>query len=113
MTHCSSNQLLALGILPGLFLVIASLVQLVEIVLKKTMPGLYKALGIFLPLITTNCAVMGVALLNVNKELSFLEMLVFSTSSAIGWALAILLFAIGIAGFGVARLRRRRTGADK
>jgi len=74
-------------------LVIASLVQLVEIVLKKMMPALYRALGIFLPLITTNCAVMGVALLNVNKELSFMDMLVFSGSSAVGWALAIILFA--------------------
>ena len=74
-------------------LVIATLVQLVEIVLKKTIPTLYRALGIFLPLITTNCAVMGVALLNVNKELPFLEMLVLSTASAIGWALAIVLFA--------------------
>ena len=74
-------------------LVIAALVQLVEIVLKKMLPGLYRSLGIFLPLITTNCAVMGVALLNVNEELTFVEMLVFSTSSAVGWALAIVLFA--------------------
>lgn len=74
-------------------LVIASLVQLVEIVLKKKLPFLYQSLGIFLPLITTNCAVMGVALINVNNGLSFWEMLVFSSASAVGWALAIILFA--------------------
>ena len=73
--------------------VIASLVQLVEIVLKKTIPALYQALGIFLPLITTNCAVLGTALLIVNQEHGFTEMLVFAVASAIGWALAIILFA--------------------
>lgn len=73
--------------------VIASLVQLVEIVLKKTMPALYRALGIFLPLITTNCAVLGVALLIVNQEHGFVEMVVFAVASSVGWALAIILFA--------------------
>ncbi|MCP4604027.1 MAG: electron transport complex subunit RsxA [Proteobacteria bacterium] len=74
-------------------LVIAALVQLVEIVLQKTSPGLYKALGIFLPLITTNCAVLGVAIININKDFDFIHTLVFSFASAVGFALALVLFA--------------------
>jgi Na+-translocating ferredoxin:NAD+ oxidoreductase subunit A len=74
-------------------LVIASLVQMVEIILKKISPPLYQALGIFLPLITTNCAVMGVALLTMSKEFSLLEGVVFAISNAIGFGLAIMLFA--------------------
>ena len=74
-------------------LIIASLVQFVEIVLKKKSKVLYNALGIYLPLITTNCAVMGIALLNIKQDLNFLEMLVFSTASALGFSLALILFA--------------------
>lgn len=74
-------------------LVIASLVQLVELVVHKMTPGLYKALGIYLPLITTNCAVLGVALLNIREGHSFLESTVFSIGAALGWMLAIIIFA--------------------
>ena len=74
-------------------LVIAALVQLVEIFLKKQSRALYDSLGIFLPLITTNCAVMGIALLNIKYEFGFLRMVVYSVSSAAGFALAIILFA--------------------
>ena len=74
-------------------LVIASLVQLVEIVLQKTAPGLYKALGIFLPLITTNCAVLGVAIINIQKNFDFINTLVYSFASAVGFGLALVLFA--------------------
>lgn len=74
-------------------LIIASLVQLVEIILKKTSRTLYNALGVYLPLITTNCAVMGIALLIAKKQLPFAEMLVFSCTSAIGYGLALVLFA--------------------
>lgn len=74
-------------------LIIASLVQLVEIILKKMSRTLYNALGVYLPLITTNCAVMGVALLIAKKELPFVEMIVFSATSAIGYGLALVLFA--------------------
>jgi electron transport complex protein RnfA len=74
-------------------LVIASLVQFVEIFLKKQSKAIYNALGIYLPLITTNCAVMGIALLNIKNEHSFFEMLIFSIASAVGFALALILFA--------------------
>lgn len=74
-------------------LVIASLVQLVEIVLKKLSPGLYRSLGIFLPLITTNCAILGVALISVRKGYNFIEMLVFALGSALGFGLALLIFS--------------------
>ena len=74
-------------------LVIASLVQFVEMFLKKSIPALYAGLGIFLPLITTNCAVMGVCLINVNEEYNFLEALVSSLSYAVGFGLALILFA--------------------
>lgn len=74
-------------------LVIASLVQMVEIILKKVSPALYQALGIFLPLITTNCAVMGVALLTVQNEFSLLQGVVFAIANAVGFGLAIVLFA--------------------
>lgn len=74
-------------------LVIASLVQMVEIVLKKMSPALYQALGIFLPLITTNCAVLGVAILLVQKEFNLGESVVFAVSTAIGFTLALVLFA--------------------
>jgi electron transport complex protein RnfA len=74
-------------------LVIASLVQFVEMFLKKSIPGLYAGLGIFLPLITTNCAVMGVCLINVNEEYTFLQALVASFSYAVGFGVALILFA--------------------
>ena len=74
-------------------LVIAALVQLVEIVMQKSLPALYRALGIFLPLITTNCAVLGVAIININEEFGFLDTIIFSFASAVGYSLALVLFA--------------------
>ena len=74
-------------------LVIASLVQMVEIILKKVSPSLYQALGIFLPLITTNCAVLGVAILVIQKDYNLLESVVYAFSTAIGFALALAVFA--------------------
>lgn len=74
-------------------LVIAALVQMVEIILKKVSPALYQALGIFLPLITTNCAVLGVAILLVQKEYNLGEAVVYAVSVAIGFTLALVLFA--------------------
>lgn len=74
-------------------LVIAALVQFVEMVLKKNMPSLYEALGVYLPLITTNCAVLGVALDNVAKEYNFLQSLVYGIGTAAGFALAIVLLS--------------------
>ena len=74
-------------------LVIAALVQFVEMVVQKTSPALYQALGIFLPLITTNCAVLGCAVLNIQKNFNFLEMLFFSVGSSVGFGLALTLFA--------------------
>jgi len=74
-------------------LVIASLVQFVEMFLKKSIPALYAGLGIFLPLITTNCAVMGVCLINVNEEYNFMQALVASFGYAVGFGLALILFA--------------------
>ncbi|MGQ7870305.1 electron transport complex protein RnfA [Sunxiuqinia sp. sy24] len=74
-------------------LVIASLVQLVEIILKKVSPSLYQALGVFLPLITTNCAILGVAILTYQKEFNLMEGVVFAIANAIGFGLALILFA--------------------
>ena len=74
-------------------LVIAALVQLVEMFLKKSVPSLYSALGIYLPLITTNCAVLGVVLLNVQNDYSFIESLVYGVTGGLGFMLAIVLFA--------------------
>ncbi len=74
-------------------LVIASLVQLVETVLRKISPTLYQGLGIYLPLITTNCAVLAVALLAVQEEYSLLEALVFAISAAVGFSLALIIMA--------------------
>lgn len=74
-------------------LVIAALVQMVEIILKKISPPLYQALGIFLPLITTNCAVLGVAILTIQKNYNLLEGVVYSASIAIGFGLALVIFA--------------------
>jgi electron transport complex protein RnfA len=74
-------------------LVIASLVQLVEMIIQKTSPVLYQSLGIFLPLITTNCAVLGVAVLSIQKSYSFLEAVVFALGAGLGFTLAMVLFA--------------------
>ena len=74
-------------------LIIASLVQMVEIILKKVSPGLYQALGIFLPLITTNCAVLGVAILAAQKDVNLINSVCFTLGNAMGFTLAIILFA--------------------
>ena len=74
-------------------LVIASLVQMVEIVLKKVSPALYQALGVFLPLITTNCCILGVAILVIQKDYDLLTGVVYAFSTAIGFALALIIFA--------------------
>ena len=74
-------------------LVIAALVQFVEMFLKKSVPSLYSALGIYLPLITTNCAVLGVVLLNVQNNYNFLEAVVYGITGGLGFMLAIVLFA--------------------
>ncbi len=74
-------------------LVIAALVQLVEMFLQKALPALYQALGIYLPLITTNCAVLGVALLNVERSYDFLESVVYAVMAGVGFLVAITIFA--------------------
>ena len=74
-------------------LVIAALVQVLEIIMKKTMPVLYQALGVFLPLITTNCAVLGVAIQVIQKNMTLAESLVYSVSTALGFTLALIIFA--------------------
>lgn len=74
-------------------LVIAALVQIVEIILKKVSPALYQALGVYLPLITTNCAILGVALLVHTKELALMESVVYAIGNAVGFTLALVVFA--------------------
>ena len=74
-------------------LVIAALVQMIEIILKKTMPSLYQALGVFLPLITTNCCILGVAILVIQKDYDLLEGVIYAVSTGIGFLLAMVLFA--------------------
>nr|WP_326212256.1 electron transport complex subunit RsxA [uncultured Oscillibacter sp.] len=74
-------------------LVIASLVQFIEMFLQKSMPSLYTALGVYLPLITTNCAVLGVALLNIQESYNFIESVVYGITGGIGFLVAIVLFA--------------------
>ena len=74
-------------------LVIAALVQMVEIILRKVSPALYQALGIFLPLITTNCAVLGVAILVIQKDYTLAESIAYAFSTALGFALALTVFA--------------------
>ncbi len=74
-------------------LVIAALVQMVEIVLKKISPSLYQALGVFLPLITTNCVILGVAILVIQKEYNLLESVIYAIATAIGYALALIIFS--------------------
>ena len=86
---------LDLGFLQTLvyILVIAALVQMVEIILKKVSPALYQSLGVFLPLITTNCAILGVAIMVIQKDYNLVESLVFAIATALGFALALILFA--------------------
>ena len=74
-------------------LVIAALVQMIEIILKKTMPALYQALGVFLPLITTNCCILGVAILVIQKDYDLLEGISYALSTGLGFLLAMVLFA--------------------
>lgn len=74
-------------------LIIAALVQLVEMIIKKSSPALYQALGVYLPLITTNCAVLGVALINIQNEYNFIETIFNGVGAALGFTLAIVLFA--------------------
>ena len=74
-------------------LVIASLVQLVEIVMKKNMPALHKALGVYLPLITTNCAVLGVTILNIDEKYTFIQSLINSLGAGLGFMLALVIFS--------------------
>jgi len=74
-------------------LVIAFLVQMVEIILKKVSPALYQALGVFLPLITTNCTILGVAVLVIQKNFNLMEGVVYALSTAIGYGLALIIFA--------------------
>lgn len=74
-------------------LIIAALVQFVEIILKKISPALYQALGVFLPLITTNCTILGVAIMVIQKDYNLLQSVVFAISTAIGFGLALILFA--------------------
>ena len=83
--------------------VIAAIVQLTELVIQKTSPLLHQVLGIYLPLITTNCAVLGVPLLNIANKHNFVESLLFGAASAIGFSLVLILFA---------RIRERVEGAD-
>lgn len=75
-------------------IVIASLVQMVETVIKKISPSLYKALGIYLPLITTNCAVLGVAILNITKQHNFLETVVYTTFIGLGFIFVMFIFSM-------------------
>ena len=74
-------------------LVIATLVQFVELFLRKSIPALYKSLGIFLPLITTNCAVLGVAIINIQEGFNVVQTVLFSIASSVGFGLALVLFA--------------------
>ena len=74
-------------------LVIAALVQMLEIILKKVSPSLYQALGVFLPLITTNCTILGVAIMVIQKEFTLVESAVFAISTALGFPLALTIFA--------------------
>ncbi len=85
--HLEFLQILAL------ILVIATIVQFTEAVIRKVSPGLYRALGIYLPLITTNCAVLGVALLNIQQEHSFAESLLYGFGSALGFTIVLVIFA--------------------
>ena len=91
-------------------LVIASLVQFVEMFIKKSSRDLYQALGIYLPLITTNCAILGVAIICVREDHSFPQMLVFSVASAVGYSLALILFAGMRERFEISRIPKALSG---
>ena len=91
-------------------LVIAALVQFVELFLRKSIPALYKSLGIFLPLITTNCAVLGVAIINIQEDFNLLETILFSAASAAGFGLALVLFAGIRERFEIARVPKPMEG---
>lgn len=98
ITWCVQNYLLAPNNLAYLqtiafILIIASLVQFVEMFLKKVIPPLYSSLGIFLPLITTNCAVLGIAIICQREEFTLLETTIFSTASGVGFMLALVVLA--------------------
>ena len=82
-----------IGFMQTIVFIIAALVQMVEIILKKVSPSLYQALGVFLPLITTNCAVLGVAIMVIQKDYNLLESVVFAASTALGFGLALTIFA--------------------
>ena len=86
---------LAIGFMQTIvfILIIAALVQMVEIMLKKISPALYQALGVFLPLITTNCTVLGVAIMVIQKDYNLLQAVIFAASTAIGFGLALIIFA--------------------
>ena len=96
-TWLIQKALVALGVeylqTIAFILVIAALVQLIEMVLKKYMPSLYSALGVYLPLITTNCAVLGITMLNITNELNFVQSLFNALSAGLGFMLAMILFA--------------------
>ena len=94
-TYVLENPRLDLGYLQTIvfILIIASLVQLVELILKKFSPPLYRALGIYLPLITTNCAILGVAILCIRDDLTYAQSLVFALASGLGFMVALILFA--------------------
>ena len=91
-------------------LVIAALVQLVEMFLKKAVPPLYQSLGIFLPLITTNCAVLGVAILNIRRDHTFVQTVLFSFTSAVGFGLALVLITGLRERFEISRIPRPLRG---
>jgi Na+-translocating ferredoxin:NAD+ oxidoreductase subunit A len=74
-------------------LVITGIVQIIELIMKKTIPGLYSALGIYLPLITANCAILGVSILNINQEYNFIKSIVNGASAGIGFLIALILMA--------------------
>lgn len=97
ITWCVQKVLVLLGVeylqTIAFILVIAALVQLIEMVLKKYMPSLYSALGVYLPLITTNCAVLGVVLLNIDKGYGFAESMFNSVGAGLGFMLAMVMFA--------------------
>ncbi len=97
ITYLIQSVLTALGLgfmqTITFILVIAALVQMVEIILKKVSPPLYQALGVFLPLITTNCTILGVAILVIQKNLTLVESVIFAFSTAIGFGVALVLFA--------------------
>ena len=92
-------------------LIISALVQLVEIILKKVSPPLYQALGVFLPLITTNCTILGVAIMTIQKDYTLLEGVVLAISTALGFGLALVIFAGITEQLGFAKIPKAMQGA--